>query len=140
MLFITLILNSCKIQTKEFLKFESSNSAIIGGNKTNIKLIPKNSKIKNSVNVEIFSKNEYWDNRKITIERYNHILNLYNKLSEKDTAKTVSIDAPTLKVNYTKDNYNKEFYFEGIPKKGETFYDIIILILESAKLKITDIH
>ena len=130
---------SCQNVQNEFLEFESSNPIIIGGNKTNIKLIPTNSRRNKNVAVKIFHRNEQLNNKRITSEKYQQILDLYQKLSKKDTSKTLWLDAPTLKIKYKKGEFEKDFYYQGIPDENEDFRKVTDLILESAKLEMNDI-
>ncbi|UOE39145.1 hypothetical protein [Chryseobacterium oryzae] len=129
------ILSSCKTHQTEFLEFESSNAVIIGENKTNITLVPRNKK----VIVKIFRKNEYFDNKKISKEKYQQILSIYNQIFEKDSSKSLWLDPPILKIKYQKDNFKKDFYYIGVPKKDEKFHELLNMILKSAKLEIRDI-
>lgn len=134
------LLNSCVTYSNELLEFESSNAVVIGGNKTNIKLIPTDSKKKKNVIVKIFHKNNYLDNKRITNEKYKQILKIYEQISIKDSSKTMWLDPPTLEIKYKNGNFHKDFFYIGIPKKGEKFREITDLILESANLKINDIN
>ncbi|MDN9006637.1 hypothetical protein Q0P47_13735, partial [Staphylococcus aureus] len=91
------------------------NAVIIGGNKTKITLLPTTSKRKRNVVVKIFYKNENLDNKRITSEKYQKITQLYLQLSEKDTTKTLWLDPPSLKIQFKKDNFRKDFFYIGIP-------------------------
>jgi len=104
-----------------------------------LNIIPKKSNANKKVIVKIYRKNEYFDNKKISAEKYSQILNLYAQISEKDSSKTVWVDPPTLEIKYRKENYQKDFYYIGIPKNNEKFRELLDLILESAKLDINEI-
>ncbi|MBB5334704.1 hypothetical protein [Chryseobacterium koreense] len=133
-----LIFYSCSTQKNEYLEFETSNAIVIGS-KTNITLIPTYRNSTKNVKVKIFRHNEYLDSRKITNEKYSEILGLFADISEKDTAKTTWIDAPSIEINFKKGDSIKKFYYNGIPQEDEKLYELTRLILETAKLKIQDI-
>ncbi len=128
-LILTLFFISCKTQSNEYLEFSTGNAMIIGG-KTNIKLIPTNKKRAKNITVKIFYRNENLDNRKISENEYNQIVDLYKQITIKDTAKNEGIDPPYFKIEYRKNNYTKDFYYIGIPKKGEKFREITELIFK----------
>lgn len=100
-----------------------------------IKMFPK----KEKVVVKIFRNKEIEESRVISKEKYQQILDLYSKISIKDTSKVVSLDAPSIDIKYQKCDDKKNFYYEGIPRKGETFREIVDMILEIAKMEIKDI-
>ncbi len=130
---------SCKTQNNEYLEFETGNAMIIGG-KTSIKLIPTNKKRAKNVTVKIFYQNENLDSRKISENEYKQIVDLYKQISIKDTAKTEWIDPPYFKIEYRKNKFKKDFYYIGIPKKGEKFREITELIFKSANLNMNKLH
>ena len=70
---------SCKTQTTEYLEFESSNAVLIGGNKTLIRLIPMTKKTLKNVNVIIFCRGTSFDNKRISKEKYDFIVNVFKK-------------------------------------------------------------
>ena len=135
---IFLFFYSCSTQKNEYLEFETSNAMVIGG-KTNIRLVPTYRNNKKNVKVKIFRHNEYLDTRKITTEKYTVILNLFSQISEKDTAKAIWIDPPSIEINFKKKDSIKRFYYIGIPQKHEKLYELTNLILGTTKLKIQDI-
>ncbi len=141
LLFLLLIVSviSCKTQNNEYLKFETGNAMIIGG-KTSITLIPTNKKRAKNVIVKIFYANENLDNRKISKNEYNQIVDLYKQISIKDTAKIEGIDPPYFRIEYRRNEFKKDFYYTGIPKKGEKFREITALIFKSANLNMNKLH
>ena len=136
---VSVFLVSCKTQTTEYLEFESSNAVLIGGNKTLIKLIPTTKKTLKNVNVIIFCRGNSFDNKRISKEKYDLIVDLFKKISINDSSKTIWIDAPTIKIKYRNKDFIKEFYYERTPKKDKTFYKITELILKSANLNVQNI-
>lgn len=126
---------SCKTQTAEYLEFESSNAIIIGANKTSIKLIPTTKNSVKNVNVKIFYKGNSLDNRRISKEKYDLIVDLFKKISIVDTLKISWIDAPTIKIKYKNKDFTKDFYHQRMPKKDEPFYKVTELILKAANLE-----
>lgn len=126
---------SCKTHTAEYLEFESSNAIIIGANKTSIKLIQTTKKSVKNVDVEIRYKENALDNRRISKEKYNLIVDLFKKISIVDTSKISWIDAPTIEIKYKNKDFTKDFYYQGMPKKDEPFYKVTELILKAANLE-----
>ncbi|WP_226065470.1 hypothetical protein [Kaistella polysaccharea] len=133
LLLIVLVI-SCKTQSNEYLKFETGNAMIIGG-ETSITLIPTNKKRAKNETVKIFYANKKLDNRKISKNEYNQIVDLYKQISIKDTAKMEGIDPPYFNIEYRRNEFKKDFCYTGNPKKGEKFRKITELIFESAKLQ-----
>lgn len=133
-LIVLILLSSCKTQPREYFAFETYKSHIIGSN-VDIKMFPKKEKIV----VKIFRNKEIEESRVISKEKYQQILDLYSKISIKDTSKVVSLDATSINIKYQKGDDKKNFYYTGIPRKGETFREVVEMILEIAKMEIKDI-
>jgi hypothetical protein len=124
------------------------NAVVIGGDKLTITLIPTHKKRKRPVIVKIFRKGEYFDNKRISYERYQQISDIILtikqeelELQKKQNYLIGIVDGGSNSLYFKTDSTEKKFYTYGISKDyHRKFYEATELILKAAKLKIRDIN
>ncbi|PNW10937.1 hypothetical protein C1637_25025 [Chryseobacterium lactis] len=123
------------------------NAVVIEGDKLIITLIPTDNKRK-SVRVKIFIKGEYFDNKRVSYEQYQKIINIILsikqeelELQKKQNHLSGVLDGGSNSLYFKKDNMEKKIYNYGISKDNhKKFYEATELILKAANLEINDIE
>jgi hypothetical protein len=122
---LVIFLNSCASNiNSEFIQFNHMNAVIIGGDKLTITLIPTHKNRKRTVIVKIFSKGEYFDNKRISYQQYQQISDIILsikqeelELPKKQNSFIGILDGGSNSIYFKKGNAEKKVYTYGMSKE-----------------------